>query len=155
MHVDPRLPASVAQRTIFVYPQIMSEQHDQHALAEGRAFPWHECNVPDVQKAIDFYTNALGMTAQSMSIGDMPEYHMLCVGGTPVCGVMSTSMMPPGVPPHWATYLGVDDVDACIEKVKAHGGTVVVEAMDVPTVGRMALIADNQGAHLWLFRSAS
>ncbi|MEG0172581.1 MAG: VOC family protein, partial [Aeromonas sp.] len=31
---------------------------------------------------------------------------------------------------------------------------VVVPPMDIPTVGRMALIADPQGAHIWLFTSA-
>ena len=30
-------------------------------------------------------------------------------------------------------------------------GSLVVPAMDIPTVGRMALIADPQGAHIWLF----
>jgi len=56
------------------------------------------------------------------------------------------------VPPHWATYLSVDDVDARVEKCVEHGGTLVVPAMDVPTVGRMALIHDPQGAHVWLFK---
>jgi len=132
----------------------MSDQMDQHALASGRAFPWHELNVPDVDAAIDFYTKALDMGTQDFP-HEMGTYKMLTVGGTPVGGAMSTNspeMAGMNVPPHWAVYMSVDDVDARLEKVTANGGTVVVPAMDVAKVGRMALIADPQGAHIWLYK---
>jgi predicted enzyme related to lactoylglutathione lyase len=128
---------------------------DQFAIAEGRAFPWHECYVPDVDKAVDFYTNALGMGTQKMEMPGMPPYTMLTHNGQAVCGVASTDAPhTQGTPPHWAVYMSVDDVDARLEKVTSMGGKVVVPAMDIPTVGRMALIADPQGAHLWLFKPA-
>lgn len=133
----------------------MSEQMDQHALAAGRAFPWHELYVPDVQAAVDFYTNALGMGTQDMDMGPMGTYRMFTANGVPVAGSMSTQspdLAAMNIPPHWATYFSVDDVDATLEKVKANGGTVVVEPIDVPNVGRMALIADPQGAHIWVYR---
>jgi len=128
---------------------------DQHAAAEGYAFPWHECYVPDVQKAVDFYTTALGMGTQKMEMPGMPPYTMLTHNGNPVCGIMSMSspeMAPMNIPPHWSVYMSVDDVDARIAKVKDAGGQVVVEPMDIPTVGRMALISDPQGAMIWLFK---
>ncbi len=129
---------------------------DQNALAQGRNFVWHELYVPDLEKAIDFYSKTLDFGSTSMPMGEMGDYHMLTRNGQPVCGAMSTNQMQmQGVPPHWAVYLSVDDVDARLEKVKANGGAVVVPPMDVPTVGRMALIADPQGAHIWLFKSAS
>lgn len=129
---------------------------DQHSLAAGRAFPWHELYVPDVEKGIEFYTNVLGMGTQSMDMGPMGTYHMLTVGGKAVAGSMSTnSMEMQGVPPHWAVYMSVDDVDARVAKVTENGGTVVVPAMDVPNVGRMCLIADPQGAHIWLYKDAN
>ena len=56
---------------------------------------------------------------------------------------------------HWATYFSVDDVDARIAKCKEMGATVLVEPMDVPTIGRMALISDPQGAAIWLFKGTS
>ena len=132
----------------------MSNEMDQHAMACGLAFPWHELNVPDVDAAIDFYTKALDMGTQDFP-HEMGTYKMLTVGGTPVGGAMSTNspeMAGMNVPPHWAVYMAVDDVDARLEKVTANGGTVVVPAMDIPKVGRMALIADPQGAHIWLFK---
>ena len=134
----------------------MSDQMDQHALAAGRAFPWHELYVPDVDAAVDFYGKCFDITSQDFP-SEMGTYKMLVIGGVPVAGSMSTSspeMASMNVPPHWAVYMSVDDVDARVDKVTANGGTVVVPAMDVPQVGRMALIADPQGAHLWLYKPA-
>ena len=124
----------------------------EHEMASGRTFPWHELYVPDLQKGIEFYTNALGFGHEKMSMGEMGDYNMLSMNGKTIAGMMSTNELPmPGVPPHWAVYLGVDNVDDRVAKVLEHGGTVVVPAMDIETVGRMALIADPQGAHIWLF----
>ncbi|BBS87353.1 MULTISPECIES: VOC family protein [Aeromonas] len=124
----------------------------EHALAEGSTFTWHELYVPDGEAGIRFYTEVLGWESQLMEM-EGGNYPMLVVNGRPVAGVQSTRDNPQmaGVPPHWATYIAVDDVDARLAKVTRHGGSLVVPAMDIPTVGRMALIADPQGAHIWLF----
>jgi predicted enzyme related to lactoylglutathione lyase len=129
---------------------------DQAALAQGRNFVWHELYVADLDKAVEFYESALGFGSTEMDMGGGNRYRMLTRNGTPICGMMSTTNLPgaPAVPPHWATYLSVEDVDASLTSVKEHGGTVVVEPIDIPTVGRMALIHDPQGAHIWLFKSA-
>lgn len=128
---------------------------EDHALHAGRAFPWHELYVPDLDAAVDFYKNALGFGHEVWDMGDM-KYNMLTRNGKSVAGMMSTNdpQMMPGVPPHWAVYVAVDDVDARLAKVTEMGGTIVVPAMDIPTVGRMALISDPQGAHLWLYKPA-
>lgn len=129
---------------------------DQHALAAGRAFPWHELYVPDVEKGIEFYTKVFGLGTDSMDMGPMGKYHMLTANGKAVAGSMSTNNPDmQGVPPHWAVYMTVDDVDARLNLATQNGATVVVPAMDVPNVGRMALIADPQGAHIWIYKDAS
>lgn len=128
---------------------------DQHSLAAGRAFPWHELYVADVNAAVDFYKAVFDMGVQEMEMGEMGSYKMLTIGGTPLAGIQSTNVEGHGnVPPHWAVYMSVDDVDARIAKATSLGATLVVPAMDIPTVGRMALIADPQGAHIWLYKSA-
>ena len=55
-------------------------------------------------------------------------------------------IMMEGQPPAWTTYVSVTDADDAIAKVKAAGGTVFVEPMDVLDVGRMAVFADPTGA---------
>jgi predicted enzyme related to lactoylglutathione lyase len=125
---------------------------DQNALSQGRNFVWHELYVPDADAAFDFYTKCLGFGSQEMSMGEMGTYKMLTRDGQPVAGVMSTTeMQMQGVPPHWSVYLSVPNVDESLAQCTANGATVVVQPMDVPTIGRMALIADPQGAHIWLF----
>jgi predicted enzyme related to lactoylglutathione lyase len=48
----------------------------------------------------------------------------------------------------------VDDVDARLAKCKEMGATVLVDPMDIPKVGRMALIQDPQGSVIWLFKGS-
>jgi predicted enzyme related to lactoylglutathione lyase len=126
--------------------------NNDYATRVGTAFPWHELYVADVPAAIKFYAEALGLGHEEMDMGEMGSYPMITHNGKPVAGIMGTTTLSHPVPPHWAVYLAVDDVDARVAKVLELGGTVVVEALNVPTVGRMALIADPQGAHLWLFQ---
>lgn len=56
--------------------------------------------------------------------------------------------MPDGAPPDpaWNTYVWVDDADATAEKVLQAGGAVLAEPFDIYGVGRMALLADTEGA---------
>ena len=41
--------------------------------------------------------------------------------------------------------INVDDVDAYVEKIKAAGGEIVREPMEIPEVGRHAVAKDPQG----------
>lgn len=120
----------------------------------GKTFIWHEVYGPNTDQMIQFYTNALGMGTTSMNMGEMGDYHMLTNGGPGICGVWGTAGKPEmeSVPPHWAVYIQVDDVDARLEKIKSLGGSCHVEPMDVPTVGRMAMCADPNGATFWIFK---
>lgn len=134
----------------------MSEAETKdYAKITGSAFPWHEVYTQDLDATVEFYTKALGLGVEKMPMGEMGDYTMLSVNGNAVAGVVDTTTLPmPGVPPHWAVYLAVDDVDARLKSVLENGGKVLVEAMDIPTVGRMGLIQDPTGATIWLYKSA-
>ena len=64
---------------------------------------------------------------------------------TPCGGCMA---MPPGVeaPSHWAVFYAVDDVDAIVGQGKTNGAQVLMPGADIPSVGRIAMLADPQGA---------
>lgn len=131
----------------------MAEEHDAHSLAVGRAFPWHELYSADPDGSLGFYRDALGFDVEAQDMGPGGKYHMLKKDGKAVAGYMDTRTLPGvEVPPHWAIYHAVDDVDARLEKCQALGATLVVPPMDIPNVGRIALIADPQGAHIWLYK---
>ena len=127
-------------------------QATQSAIAQGSNFVWHEVVTSDIEGAIAFYTSALDFGSLDMDMGEMGPYKMLTRNGVPICGLTELHS---GLTPHWATYLAVDDVDGRIAKAIELGATLLVPAMDVPTIGRMAMIKDPQGAALWLFRPES
>jgi predicted enzyme related to lactoylglutathione lyase len=111
------------------------------------AFSWCELMTTDPQAAAAFYGSLFGWTVDTMDMGTGP-YHVAKAGADSVAGIMG---MPPGappMPPHWGAYVTVDNVDETLAKCTALGGKVLVPAMDVPTVGRMAVIQDPQGATL-------
>jgi len=125
---------------------------DEMALATGKTFVWHELYTGNLDTALNFYKEALDFGTHEMDMGPMGTYKMLTKNGNPICGAVDTNSLPmKDIPPHWATYLAVDDVDARLAKCQELGATVVVPPMDVPTVGRMTLIQDPTGAHIWLF----
>lgn len=125
------------------------QEIQQNIVARGRTFVWHEITAPDIQKSIDFYSNALGFGVQEFPMGEMGTYHMLTRDGQAIAGVTSPQM--PGTPSHWATYIAVENVDNSVARCQEHGATLLAPAFDVPTVGRMALLQDPQGAAFWIF----
>jgi predicted enzyme related to lactoylglutathione lyase len=129
----------------------------EHALAAGTTFPWHELYVADAAAGKAFYAGTLGWESTDFDMGEMGTYPMLIANGKPIAGIMGTAGNPQmeGVPPHWAVYIAVADVDSTVQTAESLGGKVVVPAMDVPTVGRMCLLQDPQGAHFWVYKSAS
>ncbi|MCQ4120429.1 VOC family protein [Rhodococcus tibetensis] len=105
---------------------------------------WNELNSNDVDTAVSFYNSVLGTTTTQMSMGPEYTYTLFQVGDEQVGGAGAT--LNPDTPNHWRVYFAVEDVDASAAKVVELGGRIVEEAMDIPTVGRMAGVADPQGA---------
>jgi predicted enzyme related to lactoylglutathione lyase len=111
------------------------------------AFSWSELMTADPQAAAEFYGSLFGWTVDAMDMGTGP-YHVVKAGSDSVGGIMGMPPNSPPMPPHWGAYVTVDNVDETLAKCTALGGTVLVPAMEVPTVGRMAVIQDPQGATL-------
>ena len=111
------------------------------------AFSSSELMTSDPAAATAFYSALFGWTVQTSDMGTGP-YHMVKLGDTAVGGVMGMPPDAPPMPPHWGCYVTVDSVDDTLAKCTALGGKTLVPAMDVPGVGRMAVIQDPQGAVL-------
>ena len=104
-------------------------------------FSWHELMTTDPDAARDFYQRITGWNTSVWEEGDKP-YEMWLNGETPIGGLMD--LPAPDVPPCWLVYLSTPDIDQTLEKVRGLGGSVLGE-MDVPRVGRFAVISDPQG----------
>jgi uncharacterized protein len=122
---------------------------------EPGAFTWSELIAPANDRTASFYETVTGLKMISMPMSDGSSYDGFTLDGTAdtmVAGTMPPQM--PGIPPNWSIYFGAADVDAAAVKVTELGGTVFVEPFDIP-VGRMAVVADPQGATFNLFQMAA
>ena len=117
------------------------------------SFYWNELATKDTGAAAAFYTNLLGWTTQEMPMGDGRSYTMWLFGGQPVGGMFPAKGAPfEDEKPAWLSYVAVDDIDATVAKVEGLGGTVLAAPGDIPDVGRIAVVADPQGAVLALIK---
>lgn len=115
-------------------------------------FVWYEIMTTDTQGAQDFYTKVVGWTTQPFEAAGMP-YTVLNAGEAGVGGVMELPQpaREMGAPPHWLAYVGVENADETAALVRELGGQVYMDPMDIPTVGRVAIVADPQGAVIGLY----
>jgi uncharacterized protein len=107
-------------------------------------------NTRDVEAAKAFYAATVGWTFEGMPMPmENRTYWLAKAGGKPVAGILDMrGIVPESDPPHWLTYLEVDDVDRLLEQVETHGGRIVRPPFDVPNFGRIAIGADAAGAIL-------
>ena len=119
------------------------------------SFIWYELLTSDPDAAGAFYGDVIGWTAASAGQEGM-DYRIFSVGDTGVAGHMKLSdeACDSGARPGWIGYIGVDDVDAAVASVTAAGGSVHMPPMDIPGVGRMALVADPQRVPFYVMRGA-
>ena len=68
---------------------------------------------------------------------------------------LTEEMISHGARPGWLGYIGVDDVDASVTALEKAGGSVLMPTRDMEGVGRMAMVADPQGAPFYLMRGFS
>ncbi len=115
------------------------------SFATHGLFSWFELRTKDVAAASEFYSSLFGweITVEQMAMG---PYSIIKVGEVGIGGILA----PPGLemPNHWGGYVTIDDADLVAEKVRSEGGTVVAGPMDLPSVGRMVIFLDPQGASL-------
>jgi uncharacterized protein len=112
---------------------------------------WNEVVTSDVERATAFYADVLGVTWEEMPMEGGPAYTCLVVDGRRVGGAMA--LPDDAVPPHWNVYFNVTSVDETVAGAERLGGSVVAPAFDVPTVGRMAVLADPQGGMFCLMQN--
>jgi len=117
---------------------------------------WTDCATNDLGTCEEFYATVFGWTADRVTASDGETYSVQRLQGEMVAGIyeLNQQMRSMDVPPHWGTYIEVDDVDATLELVKAEGGTVLDGPFEEPEVGRIAIIQDPVGAYLRLWHSA-
>jgi len=121
------------------------------AAPEG-VFVWSELGTTDADAAQRFYESVFGWTTQDMGAeyGGYRIFHRSDDEPNGVAGLMANPS--PDIPAHWTPYVGVEDTDATVASARELGATIVVEPMDIPNIGRFAVIRDPQGATFGIIR---
>ena len=120
--------------------------------SHGR-FVWYELMTTDIETAKAFYANVVGWGTRDAAMPGL-TYSLFTVGDAPVTGLMNLpeDARRTGATPHWIGYVGVDDVDAAVDRIKQLGGAVHVPPTDVPNISRFSVVADPQMATLALVK---
>ncbi len=120
-------------------------------------FSWADNTSTNADAARTFYTDLFGWGKIDEPLGGGMFYTMFQHQGEHAAGfaAMMPDMQAQGIPSHWSNYVSVDDVDAMIEPIKANGGTILVEPMDIFDSGRMLILSDPTGAQLGLWQPKS
>jgi len=111
-------------------------------------FSWVDLTTTDQEAAKSFYAGLFGWEADDRPAGNGVVYSMQQIGGKSVAAIspQPQQQREMGLPPLWNSYITVDSADDAASKAGDLGATVHAPPFDVMDVGRMAVIADPQGA---------
>jgi predicted enzyme related to lactoylglutathione lyase len=109
-------------------------------------FSWYELMTSDTEAAGRFYSSVVGWTTHPMPNPDGSTYTTFNLGDVGMAGMLQMSGHTA-----WIGYIGVDDVDAHIEKIVEAGGKLWKPATDIPGMLRFAVMSDPQGAAIVVF----
>lgn len=138
----------------------MAEQASEMAgwpIPKSGEFVWTEIASNDADKCKAFYNAIFGWKFQESSASQTGmEYIEFSAGDDSHVGGMYQidpawfGGNPP--PPHFMSYVAVDDVDENARLAAELGATIIRGPMDIPNVGRMCIIQDPTGAMIATFR---
>lgn len=107
---------------------------------------WVDTSQPDPAAGAAFYGALFGWAFEHVMAPERPGSYFVARlhDGT----VAAVSSVPEGAPPlaTWNTYVAVDSADETAAAARAAGGRVLSEPFDVMDAGRMAVLADPDGA---------
>jgi predicted enzyme related to lactoylglutathione lyase len=112
------------------------------------ALVWNELASPDLDGSSAFYSSLFGWTIERREGTAMGEYLGIKNGEKNNGGMRAVD--PPGTPPHWLAYFGVDDVEQALAKVGELGGSALAGPIDIQ-IARIAVVSDPQGAVFALY----
>lgn len=107
---------------------------------------WVDSSQPDPEAAVAFYSRLFNWEFVNVTPPESGEpYRVAQIRGEDVAAVASAAL---GAPPvaTWNTYVWVESADETTAKVLEAGGTALMEPFDAQQAGRMAVLADPEGA---------
>jgi predicted enzyme related to lactoylglutathione lyase len=112
---------------------------------------WVDLASSDIDKSKNFYTDLFGWTAET-SGEEFGYYTVFSLDGFTVAGAMPKQ---PGMdfPDAWSTYISTDNCAASVDAAKNAGGQIIMDTMEIPETGTMAMVSDPAGAVFGLWQA--
>ena len=111
---------------------------------------WIDLFTSDPDKSRSFYGELLSWTSSEPN-EEFGGYFNFSKNDSLVAGGMKNDGSA-GVPDMWNVYLAVDNAEATVAKATAHGGSVIVPAMEIGDLGSMAVVTDAGGAAIGMWK---
>ena len=111
---------------------------------------WVDLFTSDVDRSRAFYGELFGWTSEEAG-EEYGGYVNFLKDGVGVAGCMRNDGQT-GMPDVWSVYLAVENAKVTVDDAVAHGGQVIVPAMDVMDLGTMAVVSDVGGAAIGIWQ---
>ncbi len=132
-----------------------AKQHSGIGVSgEPHTVCWADLATPDQAGAAHFYTDLFGwkmVEGKSMAPAKPGTYFHIVNGDQFIGGIPPSEHHQPQTPSHWLIYFEVRSCDASIDQARTLGATVHMEPTTIGETGRMAVLANPQGAVFALF----
>jgi hypothetical protein len=113
---------------------------------------WADLITPDPARAQEFYAGLFGWKFQAGK-NDPSGYLHITNGEIPIGGIPPAEVHNSNVPPHWLAYFYVANCDHTAAKTIESGGKALMAPTTMEKVGRIAILADPQGAVFAIYQS--
>jgi predicted enzyme related to lactoylglutathione lyase len=114
---------------------------------------WIDLLTSDKLRAKEFYGRLLGWSSTDAG-EEFGHYSSFLHDDQVVAGLMGNTP-DSGSSDGWTTYLASDDAQATVDAVRAAGGAVALEPMDVMGLGHMAVVVDPGGATVGIWQAGT
>jgi predicted enzyme related to lactoylglutathione lyase len=116
------------------------------------AVSWNELETSDPAAAVEFYGKLVDWTFEKTTSPGGDDYWLAKQDGANRAGFMAK---PPMLPVSaWFIYFAVADIDASVAKVKALGGQIWMDVMNIEGIGKVAYGADPTGTAFAMIQEA-
>jgi predicted enzyme related to lactoylglutathione lyase len=107
----------------------------------------------DPKAAESFYKTVVGWSSAPFKESPQPYTIFQRSGEVSVAGLMKT---PEGMnaPPFWAMYVAAPKLEGAVSHIERLGGGQISPVIEIPTVGRMQMVRDPQGAAFYVYEPA-
>jgi predicted enzyme related to lactoylglutathione lyase len=116
-------------------------------------FIWHDLITDDLDQAKRFYGGLFGWSFEDTTHPNGGDYTVITTGDRYVGGMVQLADPAGADYSRWLGYLSVRDVDRAVDFNRAQGGAAAAGPLELPGLGRAAVIQDPQTAVVGLLSS--